>query len=210
MKIRQCTNPACRALSWIAAGRCITLNTTEWAGSKSKLIFQTASGDQFETTADDFLRGRYTTRGTYAVFNDVTNLMFKMRRFASQNGGRLVSKHYEGTKALYRFELSTGEIFETSYFALKYRGWPSDISDLSRLLRSDHSHKWLKIRDIVEAVGGRMITSAWLGNNMPITWLSGSGRELTSTPHIISTAGLECLCEAIDKHIQEQKLHEHK
>ncbi|ACT51319.1 hypothetical protein [Methylovorus glucosotrophus] len=123
------------------------LLSRKWQGRLSKYKFMTFEQEIFERSYEYVVHIGWikTTPGCY--------FLNKMDKIANENGGKLLSTEWKGSRVKYKFMTSEQEVFERSYEVLINRGW--------KAIKIYHFLN--KMDEIAKENGGKLLSTEWKG-----------------------------------------------
>lgn len=123
-------------------------------------------------------------------------LFDELRRIAEENGGKLISTQWLGSKEKHRFAFADGRQFEMQPNNLSRNGWPKDpdvyFNRTGPVQTSilDYNERMLSpLRTLAESNGGKLISKEWLGANSPLRFAFADEREFEMQPAHLKTSG---------------------
>jgi hypothetical protein len=168
------------------------LLSKEWIGDTEKYRFSFADGRVFEVKIgsirrgwpkdpDDYLR-------TYADGRE-SLLLDELLRIAEKNGGKLLSKKWNGSQVKYKFAFADGREFESLPGKIR-KGWPKDPELYFRVVGEKRGEILLDdMRKIAHAHGGKLISTVWEGSRKKYRFSLSDGREFLMTSINIKFGG---------------------
>lgn len=159
-----------------------TLITDKWHGASKPYEFMFADGRKFTQLISGLRRiGWPKDPGLYFRKNKSketsVELMAACSKIAEYNGGKFLSKEWQGSQQSYCFEHSNGTVFWIRLGQLQQRGWPKDIS---KFVRYQQDHLQI-MRDIAEQNGGKLISNQWIGSLRKYKFQFKSGLDFEYT-----------------------------
>lgn len=138
---------------------------------------------------------------SYSVLNE-------MERFATNNGGRLISRRYLGREKLYNWECGNGHRFKVQYASLLYNkrkgSWCPEC-------RRSNSPRRLSLEDIkkrVEELGGKLLSKRYINSNHKLEFMCEKGHTWKALPLGVLKGRTWCSTCAGNKKLDINVMHE--
>lgn len=102
----------------------------------------------------------------------------ELRRIAEENGGKLLSSEWKGSKAMYLFSFSDGRLFERNASNLRTNGWPTNPDRYLRNYTEGAAPVLLaELLEIARANRGKLLSKVWKGSHAKYCFSFADGRE---------------------------------
>lgn len=151
-----------------------------YLGAKVRYRFVCAEGHAWTAFPYSIHQGSWCKRCAtreHAQRMRLTDGLERLHHAAQAHGGCCLSTHYEGVKALYRFECARGHQWVIEGAQVFKGTWCGRCADIAVGDRSRHADGLERLRQAVEARGHQLVDEAYAGTGAKYRLRCGQGHE---------------------------------
>lgn len=192
------------------------LLSTEWMGIRIPHRFAFQDGREFEIAPADLKKGNWP-KNADRYLKTSSQRLDELRAIAQAHDGRLLSTRWVGSRAKYRFAFADGREFEVRIDRLRIHGWPKQpdlyfararnqqnaperrvesspapatAAPVEPKRRPGRAERGLNaLRAIAAAHSGSLLSTKWMGINIPHRFAFSDGREFEAKPAQLRAQG---------------------